>query len=86
MNTQNQAEICLVNFHLPARRGGVNHFKMETVLRTVLIWLAAFFVGQNLPTDAIILPLILALAVALSLLDFLLVVWTGRGLKHHLKK
>lgn len=58
---------------------------METLLRTILIWTAAFLVGRIVPKDAIIIPLISMLAVSGSLIDFFLMVKTGRGLLSHFK-
>lgn len=58
---------------------------METLLRTILVWIAAFLVGRIVPKDAILIPLISMLAVSGSLIDFILKLRTGRGLFHHLK-
>lgn len=59
---------------------------MRTILRTIMILLAAFFVGRAVPADAILLPLISMLAVFLALLDCMLYLSKGRGLIDHLEK
>lgn len=58
---------------------------METLIRTALILLAAFFIGQAVPKDAILIPLVAMIAVAGSLVDFFLKIGTGRGLLSHFK-
>ena len=53
---------------------------MHTLIRTILILLAAFAAGQILPPDATILGLLVGAITALTVTDFVLYIGSGRGL------
>lgn len=57
---------------------------MHTLIRTILICLAAFTAGQILPPDATLLGLLVAGFASLSIVDFGLYIWSGRGLLNHI--
>lgn len=59
---------------------------METLLRTILVFLAAFFVGQVAPPGSVAIPAVTLIVVAAGIIDFGLYVSTGDGLLYHLQK
>lgn len=58
---------------------------METVLRTTLILLAAFLVGQVTPPGSVVIPAITLIVVTAGIIDFGLYIRTGSGLLSHLQ-
>lgn len=58
---------------------------METLLRTILILVAAFAAGHVLPADGTLLPLLVCCFVIAAIIDCGLYLWTGRGIFSHLK-
>ena len=59
---------------------------MITLIRTVLIQLAAFLAGQILPPDATVFGIVVVSGSSASILDFGLTIWSGRGLVSHIFK
>lgn len=57
---------------------------MHTLIRTILIILAAFTAGQILPPDSTFLALLTSAMVIAALIDCGLFLWTGSGLLDHL--
>lgn len=75
----------LGNKILPDRAGLYFLRPMETLFRTILILLASFAAGQILPPDAMFLPLCFMAASVMAIIDFFLMLTTGKGLLYHIK-
>lgn len=50
------------------------------ILRTIIVLVAAFLVGSVTPPDAVLIPLATNVVVGITLMDFILVVSTGKGI------
>lgn len=57
---------------------------METILRTILVLIAAFSAGQTLPPDSTFLAMLTSIIVIIAIIDYALFLWTGEGLLDHL--
>lgn len=58
---------------------------METLLRTILVLVAAFAAGYILPPDSILGGFTVSAFLIASILDLFLLLWSGRGLISHIK-
>ncbi len=53
---------------------------MQVLLRTILVLLACFVAGLSIPTDSVILGLVVAIVTMLVLADFIHLIATGKEL------
>lgn len=59
---------------------------MRTLIRTIVIYLVAFVLGQVAPPKSIIIPLLSLVIVTIAMVDFMLyILRRGRGLFHNLE-